>query len=480
MTIKNTTLAGLGVGLGLVALAAPLHAEQFGPLEVSGFAKEEFSVCDNCVGGLVNPSSFDPRGALGPQGTGPALNQGAPSSERSSNLGLVMLTLGLSHEFDNATKIEAKASARERNDAADIFGQYLIDAHVGIAHPTYGELDVGILPSRSWSRTDSFAYPIGLSTSWAESGAGYGVFKQAIRYASPAYEFRYGKISFEASYATAPRREPPNYDSLLAQVTPANSRDFFTPPKPRLGELFIQYSNAKNLVELIAQRSSGGYQSSFTKGAFTGSEGSPNALQCNGLTPAQCDATSPAPGYQTPTEDVIILEGNYYYNTKWRITYGVKRNEWSGQQQQCDYGPLLTPTGQPNGSGCFWDQGGFNYASDGLRHHAIEYDYMAGVAFLPNPLWAYTFGVVRMTKAYTRTPTEYGQDNTATFLNLGAYRAIPEIYRNMQIYGGIGRTMFGRQGPAPLSMPNNAADGAVDPRTSKSGNHITIGANVNF
>jgi hypothetical protein len=480
MTIDTPAGLRLTLCAALGLFASPLLAEQFGPLEVSGFAKEEFSACDNCVGGVVNPSSYDPRGVLGPQGNGPALNQGAPSAERSSNLGLAMLTLGLSHEFDNATKIEAKASARERNDAADIYGQYLIDAHLGIAHPTYGELDVGILPSRSWSRADSFAYPVGLSTSWAESGAGYGVFKQSIRYASPAYEFRYGKISIEGTYSTAPRAYPPNYNSLLAQVTQANYQQFFIPPKPQLGELFVQFSNAKNLVELIAQRSSGGYQSSFTKGAFTGSEGSPTALQCNGLTPAQCAATSPAPGYQTPTEDVEILEGNYYYSPKWRITYGVKRNEWSGQQQQCDYGPLLSPTGKPDGSGCYWDQGGFNYASDGLRHHAVEYDYMGGIAYLPNPLWAYTFGAVRMTKAYTRTPTEFGQDNTATFLNLGVYRSIPEIYRNMQIYGGIGRTMYGRQGPAPLSMPNNLADGAVDPRTSKSGNHITIGANVNF
>jgi hypothetical protein len=40
--------------------------------------------------------------------------------------------------------------------------------------------------------------------------------------------------------------------------------------------------------------------------------------------------------------------------------------------------------------------------------------------------------------------------------------------------------MFGRQGPAPLSMPNNIAFGGVDPRTSESGNFFTLGANLNF
>jgi hypothetical protein len=95
-------------------------------------------------------------------------------------------------------------------------------------------------------------------------------------------------------------------------------------------------------------------------------------------------------------------------------------------------------------------------------------------------LWTFTFGGVRMNKAYTSTPTEWGQSNTATFLNLGVYRKMPEIYKNLEIYGGLGRIMFGRQGPAPLSMPNNTADGGVDPRTSQAGDTITIGANLIF
>ncbi len=461
INIPSLSLALLSAGLAL-----PLHAAQFGALEISGFAKEELSVCDNCVRGVVNPSSFDPRGVLGAQGNSPALNQGGPSAFRSSNLGLVMLTLGLSHEFDNAFKVEAKASARERNNGADIFGQYLIDGYLGIAHPTYGAVKVGTLASRSWTRTDSFAYPLGLSSPWAESGAGYGVFKQAVRYTSKEFEFAIGKITLEATYATASKAYPLNYKSLAATVTQTNYQYFYLPPKPQVVELFLQFSNTKNLVELIYQQSRGGYQSSFTKGAFTGTEGSPNTT-----------ATA-APGYQDPTEAVLILEGNYWLNPAWRFSYGVKRNEWSGLQQQCDYGTATNPNGTPF-SGCFFDQAGFNYASDGLRHHAVEYDAMAGAAYT-HALWVYTLGAVRFNKAYTRTPTESGQSNTATFLNLGVYRKVPEIYRNLEVYAGVGRTQFGRQAAAPLSMPNNIADGGVDPRTSRSGNHFTIGANLNF
>ncbi|MDE2304531.1 MAG: hypothetical protein KGL34_03165 [Gammaproteobacteria bacterium] len=463
MTTRTSRLVPLA---GALLLTAPAFAAQYGPLEISGFMKDEYSWCDNCSRGLVNPSPFDPRGALTPASPNPPLNQGGPSYSTSANLGLAMLTLGLTHEFSNAFKIEAKASGRVRNNAADIYNQYLIDGHIGIEHPVYGTLQIGVLPSRSWSRADAFAYRLGLSTSWAESGAGYGVFKQAVRYTSPEIDFALGKLTLEATYATAKRNYPLNYSSLLATVTPANYQYFYGPPKPQLLELFAQYSNQKNLIELIYQQSEGGYQSSFTKGAFTGAIGSPNT------------SATAAPGYQPPRESLVLLEGDYWFRPQWRITYGLKRNEWSGQQQQCDFGNAVTPAGV-NFSGCFWDQAGFNYASDNLRHHAVEYDALAGLAYTRD-LWTFTIGGVRMNKAYVKTPTEWGQSNTATFVNLGVYRKMPEVLRGFEVYGGIARVMFGRQGPAPLSMPNNTADFGVDPRTSRSGNSLTIGANLNF
>lgn len=454
------------LAVAALLLATPVFAAQYGPLEISGFLKEEYSVCDNCSRGLVNPTPFDPRGVLTPTGLNPPVNQGGPSYYTSSNLGLAMLSLGLKHEFDNAFKIEALASARERNNAADIYNQYLIDGYVGISHPTYGALKVGVLSSRSWTRTDAFAYPLGLSTPWAESGAGYGVFKEGVRYTSPEFDFAVGKLTLEATYATASRQFPINYSLLTKSINTTNYQNFYLPPKPELIELFAQFSNEKNLVELTYQQSQGGLQSSFTKGAFTGAEGSPNTT------------AAAAPGYQDPTEDVTILEGNYWANPQWRLTYGIKRNEWSGQQQQCDFGSAVTPAGA-NFTGCFWDQGGFNYASDGLRHHAIEYDALLGISYSMR-LWVFTFGGVRMNKAYTKTPTEWGQSNTATFLNLGAYRKMPEIYKNLEMYAGLGHIMYEHRGPAPLSMPNNTADGGVDPRTSQSGNTYTIGANLIF
>lgn len=441
------------LAVATVLVAAPALAEKYGPLEVLGFAKEEFSVCDSCSAGLVNPSSFDPRGVLNPPD--PMVNQGGLTRTRSSNLGLVQVTLGLSHEFDNAIKVEGKASGRERNNGPDIYGSYLIDLYGGISHPKYGSLQAGKMASRSWTRSDSFAYPMGLSVWWAESGAGYGDFPESVRLGSREYEIELGKIRFEVTASRAKTRMPLNATSSVA-----------SPPKPQALEVFVQYSNEKNLVEVIFQDSTGGLQNSFSKGAFYGAQGNTNGLTAS---------------YRTPAEDLLVIQGTHWYNPTWKLTYGLKRSEWSGQEQQCDYGPVAPKVvnGALVTSACFWDQAGFNYSTGNIAHHAIEWDALLGVGYT-RKLWTFTLAGVRMNKAYVHTPTEWGQSNSATFVNLGIYRKLPELDKHIEVYGGIGRVMFGRQGPAPLSMASNTANGGWDPRTVKSGNAVTIGANFVF
>ena len=452
-TAVNTNAVSRSLAVAAVLLAAPALAEQYGPLEIVGFLKNEYGLCDNCSAGLVNRTAYDPRGVLSPPV--PMVNQGGDSEGTGRNLFLAQLTLGLSHEFDNAFKIEAKTSGRMRNTAADIYGNWMTDLYAGVSHPTYGSLQAGKFASRSWTRTDSFAYPIGLSSPWAESGAGYGVYPEALRYATREFEIPVGKIRFEGTYAEADTRYPLNRASLVAE-----------PPDPWLYEIFIQYSNEKNLVELIYQSSEGGRQSSFSKGAFYGAQGNTNGPVSS-------------PQYDHPSENVLILQGNYWMNETWKFTYGIKRSEWSGQAQQCDYGPVSTVQ-----STCFWDQGGFNYSDEIDRmYDAVSWDVMLGAGYTRGK-WTYTAGGVFLNKASTDNPVEWGQDNNAVFLNLGIYRQMTELsvggLFKVEAYAGIGRTMFGRQGPAPISMPSNIAFGGVDPRTSESGNTFTLGANLNF
>jgi hypothetical protein len=327
------------------------------------------------------------------------------------------------------------------------------------------------MASRSWSRSDSFSYPLGLSNAWALSGAGYGVFPRAVRYASRPFETRYGKVTLEGTYAVSSKQYPLNYDTLRSLYAKAGTEIAAPPPLPKLVELFAQFSNEKNLVELVYQGSSGGLQSSFAQGAFVGAQGNTESL---------ANSTVATPGYQTPHEDVEILQGTYYHSERWRLTYGVRRSEWSGQQQQCDFGfynPVPAPPKLPYG--CFYDQAGFNYASDGGLHHAIEYDGMLGIGYV-RQLWVFTLGGVQMMKAYTHSPTEWGQSNRATFVNLGVYRKLPELSRYLEVYTGIGRVMFWRPGPPPLSMPGILAFSGADPRVVAYTNSITLGANFIF
>ena len=364
------------------------------------------------------------------------------------------MNLGLTHEFDNAIRLEGMVAGRVRNSGPDIYDNYMIDLYGGISHPRFGSILVGKMTSRAWTRLDDFAYPLGLSSPWAESGAGYGVIPEAIRVATPGFAIGRGTIRFEGTAGQADKRKPLNPSSTVVP-----------PPSPKLYEIFIQYSNEKNLVELIYQESSGGRQSSFMKGAFYGAQGDTNGPETS-------------PGYERPSQHVLVLQGKYWMNPTWSFTYGIKQDWWSGQQQQCDYGPV-----SPIASDCFWDQPGFNYASDFKMHDATEYDVFLGAAYAWK-LWNFTLGGVRMNKAYVRTPTEWGQSNTATFLNLGVYRTVPEIPMfkgvTVEVYGGLGRVMFGRQGPAPLGMPSNTAFGDVDPRASRSSNDLVLGMNLRF
>jgi len=449
----NTNAVSRSLAVASVLLAAPVLAYEYGPLEIVGFLKNEYALCDNCSEGIVNPTAYDPRGVLSPPV--PMVNQNGDSEGTGRNLFLAQLTIGLHHEFDNAFRIEAKTSGRMRNSDADIYDNWMTDLYAGVSHPTYGSLQAGKFSSRSWTRSDSFAYPLGLSSPWAESGAGYGVYPEALRYATREFEIPIGKIRFEGTYAQADTRYPLNRDSLVED-----------PPDPWLYEIFIQYSNEKNLVELIYQSSEGGRQSSFSKGAFYGAQGNTNGLVSSPL-------------YDHPSENVLILQGNYWMNESWKFTYGLKRSEWSGQAQQCDYGPVSTAQ-----SACFWDQAGFNYSNELDRmYDAVSWDVMLGAGYTRGK-WTYTAGGVYLDKASTDNPIEWGQDNTALFLNLGIYREVPELsvggMFKMQFYAGLGRVMFGRQGPAPISMPSNIAFGGVDPRTSESGNTLTLGANLNF
>lgn len=415
-------------------------------LGISGFLKEEIGRGTNRSAGLKNCTfTPDPRGVLGtfPDGSGPFCQPGESGTRNSPPLNLAQIGGDLSYEFDSAWKIDSRLTLRSRNGSQDIYGERFTDKNVGLSHPVYGELRIGTQLSRSWSRSDSFSYPIGLSSPWSESGAGYGLFRQSIRYTTRTLEVAGGKLVLEATAAT----------NRVSYAHNANVVGYDEkPPKPKLGEIFVQYANAGYLVEYIAQANRGGAQSSFAKGSFTGDVGNADNLV----------------NYRQPRGNVQILQGDHYFSPNLKMTAGIRRNYWSGTVFQCDFADGV----------CYFPSG-FSNGADLQAHPATSYDVMGGVSYFQGP-WTYTAGFVRMNKAYTKTPTEYGQSNTATFTNLGVYRRLPEINNNLSIYGGLANVRYGRKGPAPLGMPNELAFSGVDPRTDSSGTSVTLGMNFTF
>jgi hypothetical protein len=424
----------------------------FAKLSVNGFFKGEVYRNTNQSTGLTNCGyTNDPRGVFGTY-----CQPGTAKTSSPRPLMLGELSGGLSHEFDSAWKIDSRLSYRLRNDYPDIVGQPMVEGNIAVSHPVYGEVRGGTMLSRSWSRSDSFSYPLGMSSPWSESGSGYSLFKKAIRYSAPMIEFDGGrKLQLEVTSATNDIR----FAQSASTVTYNQA-----PPRPKLWEIFAQYADSANLVEYIFQKSRGGQQSSWAKGPFVGDVGNADGL---GIVPGTQGA------YTVPTENVHILQGDHYFNPAWRGTFGIRRNSWSGAAYQCDY---------VTGTGCYFPSGFNNGApgtADNIAHAAWSVDFMGGISHFRG-LWTYTAGFVRLNKAYTSTPVEYGQSNTATYINLGINRRVPEVYKNFQVYAGLGYVRFGSLGPAPLSMPGELSFFGVDPRTHSSATLLSLGAGLTF
>jgi len=414
---------------------------------LAGFGVGEYGRSTNRSEGLVNCQfTPDPRGVFGSAIKGGPFCQPGPSGNGSGPpLNLFAVTAALAHEFDSAWKIDGKISTRTRDSKPDIYGNTVVEKNFALSHPVYGEVRFGTQLSRSWSRSDSFTYPLGMSSAWAETGAGYGLLKEALRYTSAPIEILGSKLVLEGTYATNSINFAHNADAVLYNEEP---------PRPKLGEIFVQYANDVNLIELIWQNSRGGAQSSFAKGAFVGDVGNADNIA----------------NYSAPHQNVVILQGDHYFSPSWKLTLGAKRSFWSGEMRQCDY---------VTGIGCYFSTEGFSNDVNNAAHPAKEYDFMGGISYIDG-IWTYTGGFVRYSMAYTKTPTEWGQSNTADYLHVGLYRQVPEISQHLQVYGGVGILHFGSKNPAPMSLPNELANFGVDPRDNSGSVSATIGVLFKF
>lgn len=418
--------------------------------KLGGFVEQQYTTANNQAYTTTNCYG-DSKGVLGYPGCGASTSYAA---QQNSSLNLFQLTGGYEHEFDSGLKVDTVLTARLRNGDNDIIGQPWYEKNVGVYYPGYGTLRAGTQLARAWSRQDSFSYPLGLSSAWSETGAGFSVLPQSVRYTTDTMEVFDGKLTLELTYAT---NNPFNsyYSSLPAQS-----------PTPTLWEYFAQYSDESNLVELILETSSGAAQSSWGKNPLVGAANLPVI-------------TTPSNVYgNTPNQSVFVLEGNHYFNPQWMLTWGVRRSYWSGAALICDYAAQF--------NGCVY-QGGFNISTATTAGNqtynpgwaATENDAMLGLSYY-NGLWTYTAGAVYLGAANTQNPIDNGQSNSALLMNFGTYRKMPELMRNLSLYGGLGLDYFAHLGPAPLSMPSNTAITGADSRMSTQTYSVTVGALLRF
>ena len=473
--MNTSKLVACGCGFVSCAVGAMTLEDDYGnKYEIGGFAKLEWSRAGQApktVPDALSTYKFDNRNALSSQ---PPTTYAKGS--KSSELGMQQLTLGVSRETDSAIGLEAKMTYRWRSARAfDFFkspdvdytnggglgGLDFTEKLVGINRPDLGALRVGTQLSRSWSRSDSFSYPVGLSSQWADSGAGFGVLPEAVRLTSPIFEDGTGKLSAELTLA----RNGLNTQNVDQSLVQRGS----SPTRPDLKELFFQYSNQKNLVELVIQSTSGAKQTAFGKSALVGWIGDPDNLSANNPNPRKA---------LKPSQSVVILQGNYWPNPQNMMTWGVRRSQWSGSAATCNYNAQLLLDNGTRGGCVFGIEPGFNYGSQANNYRgyrASSWDGLLGWSRYDG-LYTYTVSGVFFGQADSdNAEVQWGQNNSAFSVNLGVSRKVPEIHKGLTVSGGLTYSQFKRLGPAPLSMPNNSFLG-FNSLYDKSGHAMTLGA----
>lgn len=445
--------------------------------DITGFTKHEWSksgAAARVVPDTLSNYTFDNRNAESKPGLGETTR-----AARSSELSMQQLSLGWSKETAGAVGMEARLTYRWRGNevfrltqATDVdyredVGSFLrrdyTEKFVGFKRPDLGAIKWGTQLSRSWSRSDAFSFPVGLSGVWADSGAGFGIFPTALRLTSPAMEDGSGKLTVEVTAATHERNTRlVDQNRSTGAPTTAFSPN---PTQPQALELFLQYSNAKNLIELTAQSARGAKQTAFGKSALVGWIGDPDTLPLDSSRPRRANA---------PSQSVVVLQGNHWPNPQNMFTWGVRRSQWSGSAASCNYSAALNTC-------LFGMDPGFNYGPKSTAYQgyqATAYDAMLGWSHYSG-LYTYTVGGVYFPQASSKNPQEWGQSNSAVHLNLGVARKVPEISKGLTVSAGVARSQFQKTGPAPVSMPNNGFLG-VNPLYDRVGHSATLGLTWTF
>ena len=417
--LLSATLSGVGAS----------QAVELGPLSLTGFAKGEVSwgsnVCTDCQ---LRPNEDRHRNWADDLALGK--NYGTESSSGWQ----FQPTLSANFDLGRGFKLSGAVSQRFRDGHEDFPG-YWFDRSLTVKHEDYGAVQAGAFVLRTWGFADfPYGTDVGMSPTFSDSGAGYGLATKALRYTSPVLDLAGGDMVFEVTWDQG-------------------NTDFKT-HKPRLMEYWVHYGSGDLRLDMMVQDSQNGRPTSFTKGPFTS------------LTPHAADD----PKLGSASQSVVLLLGKYRLNPKYEVSGGVRFNRWSGAYA------VNTGGNQWN---AMWNVNWGGFDANGVPNpgfSARTTDTMLGVRRFDGP-WTSHVGVTHLGKAKTANPADRGQHNSAWFGSMGTSY---DFMNGFRLYGSLNGVMYQRKGQAPLSMPSHSAFSNIDSRVSKQGNWLTLGALYNF
>jgi predicted porin len=421
-------LAALAVGVSLCG-AAQAQKLEAGPFSLTGFAKVEIgsgsNICDEC-----QLRKGEDRHRVWADDIAPGKNYGREFTHGWQFQPYLNANFDLGRGF----KLTGTLSQRYRDGSADFPGIWF-DRSVTLKHEDYGAVQVGGFVLRTWGFADfPYGNDIGMSPMFSDSGAGYGIATNAIRYTSRTLDIASGDVVLELTWD--------------------RGETDFRIHKPRLLEFWAIYGSGDLRMDLMIQDSRNGRPSSFTKGPFT-------SLTSN---------ATEDPLLGESSQSVILLLGKYRLDPKYEASGGIRFNRWSGAYAVNTGGDLWN---------AMWnvDWGGFD--ANGVPnpgYAARSTDLMFGVRRFDGP-WTSHVGVAHLGKASTDNPSERGQSNSAWFGSIGTSY---DLRNGLRLYGSLNAVSYARKGLAPLSMPAHDAFSNIDSRVTDKGNWVTLGAVYNF
>lgn len=419
----------------LMALSAPAvsHAVEFGPngmFSLTGFAE----VSQTQVNNQCSPCQRDPDTDRQRVWTD-AVVVGAPLNTTGVFFTQIQPYLGMKYDLGRGFKLNGLLSQRWRDGKTDVKG-FWYEKNLGISHEDYGSLTLGHMTTRAWSMTDyPYVSPYGLSNAFANTGAGYGMLTQAIRYTSRPFDVAQGDLVLEGTY---------DRGDTAFQVN-----------KPRFVEVWAHYGKGDLVLDAMLQDAVNGGSVAWGHAPFKGPSSNP-------AYDAKLGRSS---------QSMALLLGRYKVDTRLELTGGVRRNQWSGA-----YAVQTDAATQQWNSMFNVNWGGTLNGVANPGYSATSTDWMVGANYRYQK-WLFSTGMAYLGEAKTANPMERGQSNAAL---VNTARVAYEYGNGLQLYAQAGMVHFKEKGLAPLSMPSNAAIENIDSRTTKAGNWFAIGAVYTF